>query len=1049
VKEIEPAKRPASAGAYVDATWIPPLRAAAAVARRATSSEADVLRAVSEELRRLHLIGGVALLTESGQLEIRSRILSPSVERTLQRLTGLTIEGHRFDLARSPAYRQVLSTGETLFFDDREEIISTLVPERLSALLPVIVRLVGGNQPTILAPLMSAEQPVGVINVTAAWLTSEHIPIMAALADHVAVAITQVRAREAMRASLERERLRNQVAQTVASALDLPTVLKRVIQLAVEISGADAGAFALLESDGETLVFPYTYGLQGGIDFGPARRGQGVAWHMIETRKALLLDEYGGHNQALEEWSRAGLHAFLGLPLFVGDEPIGAMGLFKTRRGRTFQSEQLELVESIASMAAIAIKNARLYREMQQREQEARALIQTSASVSASLDLETVLRMIAEQAKRLLNADGSRIHMLDPSDNRLRTLVAMDPQAEAMLAMILEPTDGLAGQVLQTGEALVANDPAGREQGLQVPGTPDDELECLALAPLNIRQRTMGVMAVRRLGTSRPFSLPDLDLLIAFASHAAVAIENADLYGQIEKQAQRLERQVVERTRDLALSEARYRGLVETSLTGIIHIATDGTIGYANQVFAEIVGSPVGELQGMRLSEAADRFLPANTRQMVLGRFNQRIAGERPASEMYEIEFRQPSGRRVPTLFAVNRITDDEGQPQGVTCLVLDISARKALETALRSERDRLEAILTNIGDAVLVTDPAGVIEYVNPAWERLNGFSRREALGRNARFLRSEEGPTELYDEMSQAIADGRPWHGELVNQRKDGGTYDASVTITPIRSEEGQVLNLVAVQHDISALKELDRLKSQFVSDVSHELRTPLTNIRLYVDLLGENPSEIRAGEYLETLNRESERLAHLIDDLLSLSRLESRATPFEPRPVDVNGLLLDLAEDRRALAAEQAIQLTVETDEGLPQAQGDSRLLSQVFTNLLTNAMNYTPHGGRIVLRTRHLKENGHPWVVADVQDTGLGILPDEQPMIFHRFFRGHASQQTGAPGTGLGLAICKEIAELHGGRIEVSSLPGDGTSVAVWLPVNGPDNPTQPPAGISSN
>ena len=1049
MKETEPGQSPASTGAYVDATWIPPLRAAAAVARRATSSEADVLRVVAEELRRLHLVGGVALLTESGELEIRSRILSPSVERTLQRLTGLSLEGFRFKPESSTAYLKVLTTGEAHFFDEREDIIRTLVPDRLSALLPTIVRLMGGNQPTILAPLISADQPLGAINVTASWLTPDHVPIVAALADHIAVALTQVRAREAMRASLERERLRNQVAQTVASALDLPTVLKRVIQLAVEISGADAGAFALLESDGETLVFPYTYGLAGGVDFGPARRGQGLAWHLLESRKALMLDEYGDHEHALEEWQRAGLHAFLGLPLFVGDEPIGAMGLFKTRRGRSFQPEQLELVESIASMAAIAIKNARLYRETQKREQEARALIQTSASVSSSLDLETVLRVIAEQAKSLLAADGSRIHMLDPSDSRLRTLVAMDPQADAMLAMILEPTEGLAGHVLQTGEAIFVNDPAQADQGRQVPGTPDDELECLALAPLNIRQRTMGVMAVRRLGTRRPFSPPDLDLLTAFASHAAVAIENADLYGQIEKQAQRLERQVVERTRDLARSEARYRGLVETSLTGIIHISTDGLISYANQVFAEIVGSSVGELQGMSIKTAADRFLPANSRHTILGRFNQRIAGERPASEMYEVEFRQASGRRVPTLFAVNRIADEDGQPQGVTCLVLDISARKALETALRSERDRLEAILTNIGDAVLVTDPEAVIEYVNPAWERLNGFSRREALGRNARFLRSEEGPTEVYDEMSGAIEAGRPWHGELVNQRKDGSLYDASVTITPIRNDEGQVLNLVAVQHDISALKELDRLKSQFVSDVSHELRTPLTNIRLYVDLLGENPGSPRSADYLETLSRESERLAHLIDDLLSLSRLESRATPFEPKPIDVNGLLVDLAADRRALAAEQAIQLQVEMSKELPPAQGDSRLLSQVFTNLLTNAMNYTPKGGRIMLRTRHLSENGQAWIVADVQDTGIGILPDEQSMIFRRFFRGHASQATGAPGTGLGLAICKEIAELHGGRIEVSSQPGTGTSVAVWLPVNGPANPAEPPPGISSN
>jgi len=176
----------------------------------------------------------------------------------------------------------------------------------------------------------------------------------------------------------------------------------------------------------------------------------------------------------------------------------------------------------------------------------------------------------------------------------------------------------------------------------------------------------------------------------------------------------------------------------------------------------------------------------------------------------------------------------------------------------------------------------------------------------------------------------------------------------------------------------------------------------------------------------------LAHLIDDLLSLSRLESGSTPFQPRPVDLNGLLNALYNDRRALAASKGLMLLIESSPNLPTAMGDERLLTQVFTNLLTNAMNYTPSGGRITLRTDARQRSGQAWITAVFEDTGIGIASEERARIFDRFFRGKASLSTGAPGTGLGLAICKEIAEIHGGQIQVEPNDGRGTRVTVWLP-----------------
>ncbi|HEY42698.1 MAG TPA: GAF domain-containing protein [Anaerolineae bacterium] len=1017
----------------IETMWASALRAAAGVARKAATCEREVLQAVTEELRRLKLRATLALLTPDGELEIQTKPISQSTEGMLRRLTGLEIEGFRFNPQEVDIYRKVITTGEAVFTTDQTETIRQILPKSLRPLLSRITHILGREQPAIVAPLILADYPMGTISFTANWLSADDIPMVTALADHISIALGQVRTQKKMQDSLERQRLRNQVAEALASALDLPVVLERVISLAAEVTDADAGAIGLLDPDQETVRFPYIMGLPDELRLRPSLRGHGVIWNLIEERKTILQHEYGEHPEAIPAWVEAGVHAFLGVPLIAGDEVIGGLGLFILDTDRQFGEEEVEVAQAIASMSAIAIKNARLYTDATQRAEESQALIRIARSISALVDHETVLQMIAEQAQELLDADGSRIHLVDPEKGVLRCLVALDPEAEAIMAIELEIGQGITGYVAEHGVPVLQNDPREDPHGVYVLGPLGHEPESLALAPLKVRQRTMGVMTVRRLGFNRPFTPSDLDLLTAFAAQAAVALENADLYSQIAAQAQRLEIEVADRTRELALSEAHYRALVETSLAGIVQIDTEGRFSYVNQAFASLLEISTEELIGKPVT-TYEGFVP-EIHELVFDRFHDRMQHKRPAREVHDIELVTTSGRHIPAIVASSLIVDETGEPQGVTGLVFDISERKALEAALRAERDRLDALLTNIGDAVMVTDRNGVIEYVNQSWERLNGYSAEEALGKTPSLIRSGHHSEDFYAEMWETITSGRTWRGEVLNARKDGTQYDAALTITPVLNESGKTINFVGVQHDISALKELDRIKSQFVSDVSHELRTPLTNIRLYLDLLGRSTEDpARVTRYLMTLSRESERLANLIDDLLSLSRLDAEAIPFQPTPVDINELLAGLVEDRHTLASKRGLDLTLEADSSLPPITGDERLITQVFTNLLTNAMNYTPDGGQIILRTGKKASAEGEWVVAEVVDTGLGIPPEEITMIFRRFFRGHASQVTAAAGTGLGLAICKEIIDRHNGRITVESdgVPGHGSRLLVWLP-----------------
>ena len=1016
-----------------DSVWAEALQATAAVARQGNSTEADVLRAVTEGFRRLNLRGSVIMLRSDGRLEVRTRAVSPAVETTLRRLTGLEITGYQFDPHDVPAYQDVLQSGRAQFHPSGAPIIGQMMPAALRPLLPRIVHLLG-DHPVVYAPLLASGRTLGILNVTAHWLTPDDVTMVAALADHVAIALEQVAGQAETRSALERERMRNQVAETLASARDLSQVLHQVVDLAVQMTRADAGGMILVDTDGQMAGAPYFVGLPEDPRLNPEPGGVGVVWRVLRQREPLVLDDYPADPQATPGLVAAGVKTYLAVPLIHGDEVVGAMALFGRQAEKKFRQDQVELAEGIARQAAIAVKNARLFQEVESRAEESQALIRTARSVTASLDLMTVLSLIAEQARDLLRADGSRIHLLDPERNVLKVVVANDTYPDELATLELEPGSGLAGWVMQTGEPLITNDPVSDPRAVVVPGTPPDEPECLLLAPLTVRQRTAGVMVVVRAGYHRPFFPKDLDLLSAFAAQAAVAIENAHLFGQIQSQAARLEAEVIERTRDLALSEARYRALVELSIAGIQQLDGDGRIVYANRALADMLETTPEALIGKTLAD----LIPADVSPHPMDILQQRLRGERPTREVVELQYPTSSGRLVPMLVGTSLIRDERGQPQGVTVLMLDISKRKALEATLQKERDRIGTILENIGDAVFVTDARGVIEYVNPAWERLNGYSAGEAVGQPASLLNSHRHPAEVFADLWQTVMGGRTWRGELVNQRKDGSTYDVALTATPLTDETRAVTNIVSVLYDISAMKEVERLKSQFVSDVSHELRTPLTNIRLYLDLLRGTTDRTKTERYLDTLSRESDRLAYLIDDLLSLSRLDAGAVTPDMRAVDINRLLGSLVDDRRALATKRGLELTLEWDPALPQARGDERLLSQVFTNLLTNAMNYTPDQGHVTIRTCTEDGAGGPWVAAIVSDNGPGIPSEEQPMIFRRFFRGRASRATGAAGTGLGLAICREIIDLHGGRITLESegVPGKGACFTVFLPAADP-------------
>jgi signal transduction histidine kinase len=247
--------------------------------------------------------------------------------------------------------------------------------------------------------------------------------------------------------------------------------------------------------------------------------------------------------------------------------------------------------------------------------------------------------------------------------------------------------------------------------------------------------------------------------------------------------------------------------------------------------------------------------------------------------------------------------------------------------------------------------------------------------------------------------------------------------------RAEAESAQALLAAQND--RLRELDKLKDEFISLVSHELRTPLTSIRGYVELMQEDggfdEDQLR---YLGIVDRNSARLLDLVSDLLFLAQVDAGKLTFELRPVELELVVAECIEASQPTAQAKQIELVASTQPLPAPLQGDPTRLAQVLDNLVSNALKFTPAGGRVDVRL----SAGDGMAVLEVQDTGLGLPEDEQDQLFERFFRSSRASENAIPGTGLGLAIAKAIVERHGGRIALDSAVNVGTTVRVELPLS---------------
>ena len=338
----------------------------------------------------------------------------------------------------------------------------------------------------------------------------------------------------------------------------------------------------------------------------------------------------------------------------------------------------------------------------------------------------------------------------------------------------------------------------------------------------------------------------------------------------------------------------------------------------------------------------------------------------------------------------------------------------------LAAERNRLDAILRGMGEGLLVTDAAGTVTMVNPAFRALFGLTAEPA-GRPLADVCRHPALIEAFRRVKER---GSEQVAEMVLPRPVEIILLAHWV--PLL-EGGLPAGVVAVFHDITDLKRLERVRRDFVANVSHELRTPVSVIRGYAETLANGTVDpATATRFVSTIQAHAERLANLIGDLLTLSELESRGASFSLTPLSLSELIGHCCHLLDPQAANR--QITISADNLPPlTVLADRQRLEQVLVNLLDNAVKYTPAGGRVTVAA----EADGDMVKISVRDDGPGIPLHEQTRIFERFYRLDAGRSRDQGGTGLGLAIVKHIVQLHGGTVWVESVPGQGACFTFTL------------------
>jgi len=483
----------------------------------------------------------------------------------------------------------------------------------------------------------------------------------------------------------------------------------------------------------------------------------------------------------------------------------------------------------------------------------------------------------------------------------------------------------------------------------------------------------------------------------------------------------------------------------EKGVIQIFNVGAERMLGYtAAEVMNKITPADISDPQEVIRRAKA---LSAELGTMITPGFEALVfKASRGIEDIYELTYIRKDGSRFPAIVSVTALRDAQGGIIGYLLIGTDNTARKQVEAErmvldqrVRDQQFYTRSLIESNIDALITTDPRGIITDVNKQMEALTGCTRDELIG--APFKDYFTDPERAEAGIKLVLGEGKVTDYELTARARDGKETVVSYNASTFHDRDRKLQGVFAAARDVTerkryeqSLQQANRAKSVFLANMSHEIRTPMNAILGFSQLmLRDQDLTAQQCQYLGTINRSGEHLLALINDILEMSKIEAGRTTLNPSTFDLPILLKDLEMMFRVRTDEKKLSFSVEMIGDVPQyIVTDINKLRQVFINVLGNAVKFTEQGG-VVMRVRADCDNVlPPCLRVEIEDTGPGISPDDQDKLFRHFEQTKTGQQAGT-GTGLGLAISREFVRLMGGTITVNSQVGKGSVFVIQLPL----------------
>ncbi len=959
---------------------------------------------------------------------------------------------------------------------------------------------------SLLAPLQAGEITLGVLVLdnfnTVGAFTEDDAALITSLTQQTALTLENARLYQASEERTAQLRSLTDVAATITSSLQTDELINTLLDQLGAILPYDTATLWLRQDS--QLTVRAAQGFEEGagqIGLTVALEDSQLLSEMIGSGEPINVDNVHADARfpALIEHPHL---SWLGIPLISKGEAVGVIALEKTEPSY-YSLEDVQIATTLAGQATVALENARLYEEslrrthdLDERSRRLDQLNRISTELSRSLDPDQILQFTSGELRQTLRSDCVSVVLFD--EDGAAYSAYRSPRPGGNSAPCASPDAALRPPAASFG--VFSTEDISREADLEPLAEffADRGTQALLLLPLATGARLHGLLAIQ---SGEPVRYPssEVELASTITNQAGIALQNARQYEQTRQLTEELEERVVQRTQELAREHQRTQTLLriitELSASLDLDIIINRTLALIN----DIAGAEQSTVLLVRpedpalLYRASSGFTtpPVEGGQPTWLRADEGLAGW---------VIREQEAVLVPDLAEDARWVTREGQASvhrsaiGVPLLVgaeslgtlmlfhrepnqfspdlLDLIQATAKQIAvainnaqlyllirdqaerlgatLRSqqiEATRANAILESVADGVLVTDAQDHITLFNAAAENILGLDQSRVAGKSLdEFTGLFGGAARTWMETIRRWSDNPATYtlGDTYAEQIELETgLVVAVSLAPVILRN-ELLGTVSIFRDITHQVEVDRLKSEFVATVSHELRTPMTSIKGYVDVLllgaaGElNEGQIR---FLEVVKSNTERLNVLVNDLLDVSHIEAGKLSLSLQAIDLREAADQVAANvrERSRLEDKPITVNLHAAPKLPRIFGDPEQVEKILTNLIENAYQYTPEGGRIDITLQQQGED----VQVDIQDTGIGILPEDQVRVFDRFYRGEDPLVLATAGTGLGLSIVRQLVEMHQGRIwlESSGMPNEGSLFSFTLPVYLPPEPEQ--------